>query len=65
NLTDWNYANWPSAVEVLRAATRTGGLAMREPRLGTLTLGAPADLILIDLHALPFVPLNNLHRQLV
>ena len=65
NLTDWNYANWPSAVEVLRAATQTGGLAMREPRLGTLTLGAPADLILIDLHALPFVPLNNLFRQLV
>ena len=65
NLTDWDYANWPSAEEVLRAATQTGGLAMREPQLGTLSLGAPADLILIDLHALPFVPLNNLHRQLV
>ena len=33
NLTDWDYANWPSAEEVLRAATQTGGLAMREPQL--------------------------------
>ena len=30
------YANWPSAVEVLRAATQTGGLAMRESRSSAL-----------------------------
>lgn len=64
-LSDWDYARWPQATEVLHAATRNAGKAMREPALGEMTLGAPADLILVDLHALPFVPLNNLPRQLV
>jgi len=64
-LSDVDYDSWPQATEVLKAATLTGGKAMREPGLGTLAIGAPADLILIDLSALPFVPLNNLHRQLV
>ena len=65
NLNEWDYDRWPQATEVLRAATETGGKAMREPKLGTLAKGAPADLALIDLNALPFVPLNNLPRQLV
>lgn len=64
-LTDWDYDQWPQATEVLKAATVAGGQAMREPHLGTLTTGAPADLIMIDLSVLPFVPLNNLARQLV
>jgi cytosine/adenosine deaminase-related metal-dependent hydrolase len=38
---------------------------MREHKLGELEVGAPADLILVDLNSLPFTPLNNLHRQLV
>ena len=65
NLSDWNYDNWPSATEVLTAATKNGGVAMREPKLGEIEEGAPADLILINLKSLPFTPLNNLHRQLV
>ena len=65
NLTDWDYSKWPSASEVLVAATKNGGLAMRETKLGELEVGAPADLILIDINSLPFTPLNNLHRQLV
>ena len=65
NLSDWDYSKWPSASEVLLAATKNGGLAMREPKLGELAVGAPADLILVDLNSLPFTPLNNLHRQLV
>jgi cytosine/adenosine deaminase-related metal-dependent hydrolase len=64
-LSDSNYDRWPQATEILKAATSTGGKAMREPGLGTLAIGAPADLILLDLSGLPFVPLNNLHRQLV
>lgn len=64
-LSDWDYEKWPQASEILQAATQTGGRAMREPELGALSIGAPADLILIDLKALPFVPLNNLPRQLV
>jgi cytosine/adenosine deaminase-related metal-dependent hydrolase len=56
---------WPSAREVLRAATLGGGHAMRRPGLGTLAIGAPADLILVDLSSLAFLPLNDLPRQLV
>ena len=44
---DWDYSKWPSASEVL-LATKNGGLAMREPKLGELKVGAPADLILVD-----------------
>lgn len=65
NLTDWDFERWPTAQEVLRAATQGGSRAMREAELGQLSLGAPADLIMVDLKSLPFVPLNNLHRQLV
>lgn len=56
---------WPSAREVLRAATEGGGRAMRRPQLGTLAVGAPADLILVDLSSLAFLPMNDLLRQLV
>ena len=65
NLSDWDYTRWPQATEVIHAATAGGGQAMREPGLGTLDIGAHADLIMVDLTALPFVPLNNLPRQLV
>lgn len=56
---------WPSAREVLHAATVGGAAAMRRPALGTLKVGAPADLILVDLSSLAFLPLNDLARQLV
>ena len=65
NLTDLDYLKWPSASEVLLTVTNNWGLAMRETKLGELEVGAPADLILIDINSLPFTPLNNLHRQLV
>ena len=38
---------------------------MRRPGLGTLDAGAPADLILVDLSSLTFLPMNDLVRQLV
>lgn len=65
NLSDWDYERWPKAQEVLHAATQGGGVAMREPGLGHMSPGAPADLIMIDLKSLPFIPLNDLPRQLV
>jgi cytosine/adenosine deaminase-related metal-dependent hydrolase len=43
---------WPSAAMMLELATRVGhhvtGLAATEPRAGTITDGAPADLIVFD-----------------
>ncbi len=65
NLTNSDYSTWPTAKEILVSATKNGGIAMQEPRLGTLEIGAPADIILINLQSLPFIPLNNLLRQLV
>ncbi|WP_245155772.1 amidohydrolase family protein [Paracoccus ravus] len=64
-ITDWDYELWPNPREILRAATTGGGHAMREPRLGRIEIGAPADLNLIDLGAIAYVPLNDLPRQLV
>ena len=64
-LSDRDYRRWPQAKEILAAATTGGGRAMRVSDLGELKVGAPADLILVDLNALPFLPLNNLVRQLV
>jgi 5-methylthioadenosine/S-adenosylhomocysteine deaminase len=65
SLSDPDYLNWPQATEILHAATVGGGQAMRVPGLGTLKEGAPADLILVSLDTLAFLPLNNLPRQLV
>ena len=65
NLTNSDYSTWPTAKEIIVSATKNGGLAMQETKLGTLEIGAPADLILINLQSLPFIPLNNLLRQLV
>ncbi len=65
SLTEPDWLLWPSAEEVLEAATVGGGRAMRVEGLGRMTIGAPADLNLIDLSALPYVPLNHAPRQLV
>lgn len=66
NIGDPDPARWPSAPELLRAATSGGARGMRLARpAGELSVGASADLILLDLDTLPFVPLNDLRRQLV
>lgn len=65
SLTEADWLRWPQATEILAAATTGGGTAMRVPGLGQLEAGAPADLNLIDLSALAYLPLNNAPRQLV
>ena len=65
SLTDPDWLRWPQAAEVLEAATRGGGRAMRVPGLGQIKVGAPADLNLIDLSAIAYLPMNNAPRQLV
>jgi 5-methylthioadenosine/S-adenosylhomocysteine deaminase len=57
---------WPTATEVLDCLLAGGARAMRRGGLlGAVEEGRLADLTLIDLHALAFTPLNDLHRQLV
>jgi cytosine/adenosine deaminase-related metal-dependent hydrolase len=65
NLTGDDHRRWPEAREILRAATTAGGAALRVKGLGRITPGAPADLALVDLSTLAFLPLNDLPRQLV
>lgn len=60
------YRDWPAAPEILAAATRGGARAMRRAgRLGELSVGAAADIALLDLDSYAFTPLNDLRRQLV
>jgi 5-methylthioadenosine/S-adenosylhomocysteine deaminase len=54
----------PKAADIVGMATRNGG-DMLGTRHGTIEPGARADVIVIDLHAAPLVPLNDVYRQLV
>jgi 5-methylthioadenosine/S-adenosylhomocysteine deaminase len=58
-------ARWPTAADALHMATIAGGKAMRCPGLGTILPGAPADLVLHDLTASSWIPLNDPLTQLV
>lgn len=61
-----HYERWPQPDEVLQALWRGGARAMRrEADLGQLTVGAQADVILLDIDTVSFTPLNDLPRQLV
>jgi 5-methylthioadenosine/S-adenosylhomocysteine deaminase len=65
-ITEIDYRLWPKAKEILFAATRGGARAMRyTDKLGALLPGYQADLILLDLDALAFIPLNDIYRQLI
>ena len=66
NISDPDPDRWPTAAEVLDCLLRGGARAMlKADDLGTIAQGRLADLALLDLHALPFTPLNDLPRQLV
>ncbi|AMN41120.1 amidohydrolase family protein [Rhodoplanes sp. Z2-YC6860] len=56
---------WPTASQGLAMATVSGGKVLRRPGLGTLAVGAPADLVLHDLTAPSWVPLNDPLAQIV
>ena len=61
-----DYERWPTAETFLDCITSGGARALRRSgELGVLSEGAFADIILLDLDRMPFVPLNNLKRQLV
>jgi cytosine/adenosine deaminase-related metal-dependent hydrolase len=66
NIADPDYERWPRAGEVLECLITGGARAMRQsPRIGAITEGAEADLIMLDLDTLAFTPLNDLDRQLI
>ena len=58
-------SRWPTAAQGLAMATVSGGKVLRRPGLGTLGVGAPADLVLHDLSAPSWIPLNDPLAQIV
>lgn len=65
-ISEPDYLDWPTAGEALSCATQGSARGMGlQGQIGLLAPGAAADLILVDLDALPFTPLNDLQRQLV
>lgn len=58
-------ARWTGAADVLRMATTGGAAALREPLLGRVAAGWKADLVLYDLQAPTWVPLNDPLQQFV
>jgi 5-methylthioadenosine/S-adenosylhomocysteine deaminase len=57
---------WPPATAFLRALTNGGARAMGlSERTGQLAPGREADIVLLDLDTLPYLPLRDLRRQLL
>jgi 5-methylthioadenosine/S-adenosylhomocysteine deaminase len=56
---------WVSAREALYAATEGGAKALGFEKLGRIEKGWKADLVLLDLSALHYIPLNDLLSQIV
>jgi 5-methylthioadenosine/S-adenosylhomocysteine deaminase len=60
------YDQWPTASEILWAATRGGARAVGlDDEIGSLEPGKKADLVAIDLCTSAFVPVNDVRNQLV
>lgn len=65
-VTNPDYATWPTASEILRAATLAGARsAMIDSKTGSLAIGKQADLLVLDLRSLNFTPLNDIRNHLV
>jgi 5-methylthioadenosine/S-adenosylhomocysteine deaminase len=61
-----DYSQWISAQEILTAATLGGARsALLDDVTGSLEVGKAADLIMLDLNAYPFAPLNDIDKHLV
>jgi cytosine/adenosine deaminase-related metal-dependent hydrolase len=61
-----DYDEWPTAAEILWAATRGGARAVGlDDQIGSIEPGKKADLVALDLCTSAFVPVNDLPNQLV
>jgi cytosine/adenosine deaminase-related metal-dependent hydrolase len=60
---DWT--RWPTAEEMLTLAWDGGAKSLRRDDIGRIAPGARADIALLDMGALAFLPMNDLRRQLV
>ncbi|MGI8413863.1 MAG: amidohydrolase family protein [Solirubrobacteraceae bacterium] len=61
-----DFTTWPNAAEILWAATRAGARSVRmEGKIGAISSGLRADLVLLDLRSVNFTPRNDLRNHLV
>jgi len=65
-VTSPDYLTWPTAEEVLWAATRGGARSARlADQVGSIEPGRKADFVVLDLRSVNFTPLNDVPSQLV
>ncbi len=65
NVTTPNHSAWPTAREIIEAATRGSARAAGiADQVGSLEVGKRADLVLFDLDTINFTPLSDPYRQL-
>lgn len=64
-IADPEWTRWPTAAELLSAALDGGARSLRRDDIGRIAPGARADIALLDMKALSFLPLNDIRRQLV
>jgi 5-methylthioadenosine/S-adenosylhomocysteine deaminase len=65
-VTTPNYKKWPTAAEVLRAATIGGARsAMIHDQVGSIEVGKKADLVIFNTKSINFTPLNDLRNHVV
>jgi 5-methylthioadenosine/S-adenosylhomocysteine deaminase len=65
-VTSPNYSKWPTAIEILRAATIGGARsAMIHDQTGSIEIGKKADLVMFNTKSLNFTPLNDLRNHIV
>jgi 5-methylthioadenosine/S-adenosylhomocysteine deaminase len=61
-----DFSDWPAPETILRAATSQSAYALGHGgRLGVIAKGYLADLVFMDRHSFPFVPLNDPVNQIV
>ncbi|WP_197378725.1 amidohydrolase family protein [Mycolicibacterium mengxianglii] len=65
-VTQPDYTTWPTADEVLWAATRGGARSARlGSEVGAIAPGRKADFLLLDLRSVNFTPVNDIAQHLV
>ena len=65
-VTTPEYTRWPTASEIIRAATMGGARsAQLHHEIGSIEVGKRADLVLFDLETINFTPQNDLQNHLV
>ena len=66
NVSTPDYAQWPSAAEILESATVGGARScLVDDTVGSIEVGKAADLVIYDLASIPFTPMNDLRNHLV